>query len=222
MKSLAVIIPTRNRPQVIPNFMEDWKENTSTADVFFVLDRWDLKRINYRRFKDLNFMVSPKTGMVASLNWAAMKLVPNYSILGFMGDDNRVKTRNWDSAVVSALEDESIGIAYGNDLLRGELLPSSVFLTQPLVMAMKGFSPIQFQHLYIDNFWLKLGNDLEKIHYLENVIIEHLHPAANKAKVDSGYRKVNAKSVYKSDRVLYETFLASPEYADLLKKLKAI
>lgn len=222
MKTLAVIIPTRNRPQVIPHFMADWGENTALADAYFVLDRWDLKRINYRRFKDLNFMVSPESGMVASLNWAAMQLAPDYSILGFMGDDNRVKTPSWDSAVISALGDEKIGIAYGNDLLRGELLPSSVFLTQPLVTAMQGFSPIQFQHLYIDNFWLKLGKDLEKIHYLEDVIIEHLHPAANKAKVDSGYRKVNAKSVYKNDRALYEAFLASSEYAELLKKLKAI
>ena len=131
-------------------------------------------------------------------------------------------TPSWDSEVISALGDEKIGIAYGNDLLRGESLPSSVFLTQQLVTNMNGFSPIQFRHLYIDNFWLKLGNDLEKIHYLENVIIEHLHPAANKAKVDSGYRKVNAKSVYKNDRALYEAFLVSPEYTRLLEKLKTI
>ena len=222
MKSLAVIIPTRNRPQVIPNFMEDWRENTLLADAYFVLDRWDLKRVNYQRFKDLNFMVSPKSGMVASLNWAALQLAPYYSILGFMGDDNRVKTPGWDSAVIAALKDQSVGIAYGNDLLRGELLPSSVFLTQPLVMAMKGFSPVQFQHLYVDNFWLTLGTDLKRIHYLENVIIEHLHPAANKAKVDSGYRKANAKSVYKNDRALYEAFLASSEYSDLLRKLEAL
>jgi hypothetical protein len=222
MKSLAVIVPTRNRPHAIPDFMQDWRENTSLADAYFVLDRWDLKRFNYQRIKDLNFMVSPKSGMVASLNWAAMQLSLNYSILGFMGDDNRVKTPGWDSAVISALEDQEIGIAYGNDLLRGALLPSSVFLTQPLVMAMNGFSPVQFQHLYVDNFWLKLGNDLEKIHYLENVIIEHLHPAARKAKVDRGYRKVNAKSVYKNDRELYEAFLASPEYSDLLKRLKIL
>ena len=222
MKSLAVIIPTRNRPQVIPDFMAYWRQNTLLADAYFVLDRWDLKRLNYRRFKDLNFMVSPEPGMVASLNWAAMKLAPDYSILGFMGDDNRVMTPSWDSEVISALGDEKIGIAYGNDLLRGESLPSSVFLTQQLVTNMNGFSPIQFRHLYIDNFWLKLGNDLEKIHYLENVIIEHLHPAANKAKVDSGYRKVNAKSVYKNDRALYEAFLVSPEYTRLLEKLKTI
>jgi hypothetical protein len=220
MKPLAVIIPTRNRPQVIPSFMKDWRENTSEADAFFVLDRWDFKRLNYRKFKDLNFMVSPKSGMVASLNWAAMKLAAEYSVLGFMGDDNRVKTPNWDSRVIKALSLGDIGIAYGNDLLRGELLPSSVFLTQPLVMAMNGFSPVQFQHLYIDNFWLKLGKDLGKIHYLEDVIIEHLHPAANKAKVDSGYKRVNAKSVYKNDRNLYETYLASEEYSGLLERLR--
>ncbi len=89
-------------------------------------------------------------------------------------------------------------------------------------MAMKGFSPVQFQHLYVDNFWLKLGTDLERIHYLENVIIEHLHPAASKAKVDSGYRKVNSKSVYKNDRALYEAFVASSEYSDLLRKLELL
>jgi len=222
MKQLAVIVPTRNRPHVIPSFMKDWEENTSVADAFFVLDRWDLKRLNYRKFKNLNFMVSPESGMVASLNWAAMRLAADYSLLGFMGDDNRVKTPNWDLSVIAALNREKIGLAYGNDLLRGELLPSSVFLTQSLVMAMEGFSPIQFQHLYIDNFWLKLGTDLGKIHYLENVIIEHLHPAANKAKVDSGYKRVNAKSVYKNDRNLYETFLASEEYANLLQRLSEI
>jgi hypothetical protein len=76
------------------------------------------------------------------------------------------------------------------------------------------------RHLYLDNFWLRLGNDLDAIAYLDDVIVEHMHPVAGKAAMDEGYATVNAKEVYLADKIAYDNYVASNQYKTLLDKLK--
>jgi hypothetical protein len=62
--------------------------------------------------------------------------------------------------------------------------------------------------LYIDNFWLALGKRIG-ISYLEDVIIEHEHPAAGKGEDDEDYATVNSHAMYEHDRRVFETWLNS-------------
>jgi hypothetical protein len=56
--------------------------------------------------------------------------------------------------------------------------------------------------------------------YLEDVIIEHMHPVAGKADWDEGYREVNAQEVYSADALAYNNYIKSEAYEVLLKKLR--
>ena len=76
------------------------------------------------------------------------------------------------------------------------------------------------KHLYLDNFWKKLGEDLGSLTYLEDVIIEHMHPVAGKAEWDEGYVAVNAQEVYSADALAYRNYIQSEAYEVLLKKLR--
>jgi hypothetical protein len=80
--------------------------------------------------------------------------------------------------------------------------------------------PPNMKHLYLDNFWKKLGEDLGALTYLEDVIVEHMHPVAGKAEWDEGYREVNAQEVYSADALAYKNYIESEGYQVLLKKLR--
>ena len=121
---------------------------------------------------------------------------------------------------INHLDELETGLVYGNDLLQGEHLATAVGMTGNIVKALGGMTPPNMINLYLDNFWMKLGNDLGALRYLPNVVIEHLHPIAGKAEWDEGYRAVNAEDVYSADEVEFWKYIQSPEYQSLVEKLK--
>ena len=88
-----------------------------------------------------------------------------------------------------------------------------------IVQALKGMVPPDMIHLYLDDFWKRLGTDLGALKYIPEVVLEHMHPIAGKAEWDEGYKAVNATEVYDFDRRALQDYLASEAYADLLKAL---
>jgi hypothetical protein len=80
--------------------------------------------------------------------------------------------------------------------------------------------PPEMIHLYLDNFWMQLGQDLNAMTYLDDVILEHMHPIAGKAQWDEGYRAVNAEEVYSADKQALDDYLASDAYSKLLNALR--
>jgi len=93
-------------------------------------------------------------------------------------------------------------------------------MTGDIVKALGGMVPQGMIHLYLDNFWMKLGQDLGALRYMPEVIVEHLHPVAGKAEWDEGYLAVNAQEVYSADFEAMNAYLASPAYIQLLTELR--
>ena len=61
---------------------------------------------------------------------------------------------------------------------------------------------------------------MQSLHYLEEVIIEHLHPIAGKAEWDEGYKAVNAEEVYSADAKAFDEYINGVAYVELLTTLK--
>jgi hypothetical protein len=157
--------------------------------------------------------------MAKPLNYVARKYQDKYKYFTFVGDDHRPRTADWDAKLIAALQ-QAPSLAYGNDLLQGKRLPTMVSMTSDIVGALDGMVPPNMKHLYLDNFWKKLGEDLGALTYLEDVIVEHMHPVAGKAEWDEGYREVNAQEVYSADALAYKNYIESEAYQVLLKKLR--
>jgi hypothetical protein len=105
--------------------------------------------------------------------------------LGFMGDDHLPLTHGWDTELAGELRDRP-GVAYGNDLHQGPKLPTACLISSRLVYALGYFVPPGMGHLFLDDFWLRLGHATH-LAYRDDVIIEHLHPDAGKAEHDATY-----------------------------------
>jgi hypothetical protein len=217
-----ILVPTRGRPTNASEVLKAHKEFSCRSDLLFVVDSDDAELVNYKSAVGVeNIVIVENTtrGMAYPINAAAKMYQKDYDYFTFIGDDHRFRTPDWDVAFMRAIG-ERPGLAYGNDLLQGENLPTAVMMSGAIVRALGGMVPPKLKHLYLDNFWKQLGADLGNFSYLPSVIIEHLHPVAGKAEWDEGYRAVNAQEVYSFDALMFSNYIKSEDYAVLIRNLK--
>jgi glycosyltransferase involved in cell wall biosynthesis len=220
MKDMVILVPSRGRPQNIEDLLFSLQETKTASELLVIVDDDDETLDQYVELGcKVRIIAKQGKGMARPLNFAANLFKDDYRHFAFIGDDHRPRTEYWDQKLIDALDEVGTGIAYGNDLLQGENLPTAVAMSGDIVRALKGMVPPGFIHLYLDNFWMQLGRDLKSFIYLPDVIIEHLHPIAGKAQWDENYRSVNAEEVYSADAKAFDEYIQSEDYQDLLTAL---
>jgi len=216
MSDLVIIVPSRGRPAAAAELI-DAASKTCTADtqIVFAIDDNDPTLDDYidvvqGKSNAAVGIVEQPTNMVHALNSAAMAVVTTFTpppfALGFMGDDHRPRTEGWDTLYLEALRELGTGIVYGDDLFQRENLPTQVAMTSNIVGVLHYMAPPTLQHMYVDNFWRDLGSAAGCLKYLPDVIVEHMHPVADKAEWDEGYDRVNAPEMYSADVHAYEAY----------------
>lgn len=223
---MCVVVPSRGRPENAERLAQAFKDTNTEADLYIVIDNDDPKWNEYAKSENYKKLPADnKTGGCAkSLNTGAVYLLditkfPLYDYFVFMGDDHIPRTQGWDKAFIQALG-QNTGIVYGDDLLQGANLPTAFGMSRDLVNELRGMTFPGCVHLFFDNFVKQLGLDLEYLKYLPDVIIEHLHPVAGKAEMDEGYARVNQPKWYENDLLTLQKYLASMEYAKLVRKYR--
>jgi hypothetical protein len=134
-----------------------------------------------------------------------------------MGDDHRIRTKNWDSIIYEQIKNINFSIAYGNDLIQMERLPTAVIMDSKIIQRLTYMSPPSLTHLFLDNFWKDLGDRLQTLRYFPEVIIEHMHYSTGKSDKDLMYEEVNSKEMTKKDRSAYKIYLENNFENDVRK-----
>ena len=223
MRNLVILVPSRNRPDSIAELIKSLDETETESDLIVVIDSDEPQIEAYFELGcDVLMVEKNGKGMAKPLNFAANHYRDKYRHFAFLGDDHRPRTKNWDTIFINALDELGIGLVYGDDLLQGENLATAVAMSGEIVKELGGMVPQDMIHLYLDNFWMTLGKDLNALRYIPEVVLEHLHPIAGKAEWDDQYREVNAPDVYSADRIALDNYLASDAYQELLKALEQI
>ena len=200
------------------------EELSAASDLLFIIDANDPEHDQYH-FEvgaELCMTIENQTrGMAYPINKAANAIAKQnkYDFFAFLGDDHRPRTAEWDLQLMAAMQRRP-SMAYANDLFQKQRLPTMIAMTSDIVKALGGMVPPNMKHLYLDNFWKKLGEDLGALTYLDDVIVEHMHPVAGKAEWDEGYKEVNAQEVYSFDALAYQNYIQSEAYEALKKKLR--
>lgn len=209
-----VIVPTRGRPGNVRRLTAGLAETgTSVADFLFVVDDDDPTTPEYLALADSGphrFAVVHRMRLGGTLNFIAAQHLDEYAAIGFMGDDHLPRTAGWDTSILEALDAPGPRVVYGNDLLQGANLPTAVFLHSAIIRALGYMCPPRQLHLFLDDFWKALGEQLGGLVYLPDVIIEHLHPVAQKAIWDERYAEVNSQETTESDRDAWLRYWADP------------
>jgi hypothetical protein len=222
MTSLAVIVPSRGRPQNIKDLIYAMNQTKTTADLWVVCDDDDPELAGYQALDLANLLIFNRTqkGMARPLNLAVRSILQShkYSHFAFLGDDHRPRTMYWDLDFTNVL-DQGLGMVYGNDLFQGENLPTAIGMHGTIVRELNGMVPEGLFHLYLDNFWKQIGLDIGALTYLPETIIEHMHPLAGKGQIDQGYLDVNAPEIYDADKIVFDAYINSDEYRALVRRL---
>lgn len=78
--------------------------------------------------------------------------------------------------------------------------------------------PPNQKHLYLDDFWKDLGENLGTLKYVPSVVIEHMHFQINKSASDEIYERVNSQEMYAHDKIAYDNY----KYKQFEKDLKKL
>lgn len=227
---LTIICPSRGRPEALAQLSSAFVGLCERQTrLIFVVDDDDPLKSRYFAKNPFNtsILVAPPTirGMNGAMNWAFRHLERSGELgfaIGFMGDDHRPRTPGWDDKYLRALELMGQGFVYGNDLLQGENLPTQVAFTTDIARALGYMCPDEFQHLNIDVVWKDWGQAIGRLVYLDDVIVEHLHPLAGKARMDKNYRAVNNILVVRHDVEAYNLYKSNGRFAEDVGKLKML
>lgn len=216
---MLTIVPTRGRNTNAIRLFDAINATADFTELVFAIDADDVKTYNglmteINHTNNIKVVIANCMGMNATLNHWANWYAPDYDFITFMGDDHLPKTGGWDTHLANAIGNKP-GVAYGNDLLQGENLPTAVTISAGIVEALGWMAPPPLKHLFMDNFWLALGQSLGNIHYLPDVIIEHLHYTNGKAQTDEGYLAVNDSSIHSADLQYFNYYMENHLATDL-------
>jgi len=239
MADLVVVVPSRGRPQQARELADAFQQTcTADTELMFAVDDNDNTLPQYqelaatpsgfpgptlaRLFPRISVgVVDEPANMVRALNQAAVAVAtlfaPTPYAIGFMGDDHRPRTIGWDTDYLNVLRDLQTGVVYGDDLLQGRRLPTQCAMTTDIVRALGYMAPPALTHLYVDNFWLSLGEQAQCIKYLPDVVVEHRHPVAGKAQWDEGYMRVNDPAMFSRDEAAFAEYCHTSLLDDVQK-----
>jgi hypothetical protein len=217
--NITVVVPSRGRPAQARRTIQAIRATAvrPSTSIVLAVDANDPKLPAYQAMvrdlprplfgwdqPNLVILEPSETGdLVKATNTVSMRIAeadPD-CIIGNLGDDHRPRTEAWDRRIVEALADP--GIAYGDDLFQKHELPTAPFISASIVLALGWYALPTCRHLFIDNAWKDIGTLTGRLHYLPDVVIEHLHPLAGKAQWDEGYERANRRSTIEEDGAAY-------------------
>lgn len=210
---MLTIIPTRGRNDNAIRLFEGINATADFTEVVFAIDSDDVQTYEglmaeTAGLNNVKIVIADRMGMNGTLNHWASWFSPDYDYICFMGDDHLPRTGGWDTKLAEAIGSEP-GIAYGNDLLQGENLPTAVVMSSKIIRATGYMSPPALKHLFLDNYWLAMGRALGNANYVPDVILEHLHYTNGKAERDERYVAVNTQEMHNTDEHTFKEYLAN-------------
>lgn len=231
--SIVVVMPSRGRPRRAAVAIQAIRDTAAlvATSVILAVDRDDPEYEGYTRLTFQPFgaevtLVTLEPGesgdLARATNTVSLRVAaadPTCIIANF-GDDHIARTPGWDKRVEAVLQ--TPGIAYGDDLIHGERLPTAPFISAEIVLALGWYALPTCRHLYVDDVWRELGEKAGCLRYLPDVVIEHVHPGVGKAEWDAGYMKANSAASINHDHRAYIEWLKSTFPADVRNVKRAI
>tara|TARA_R110001583_G_scaffold187345_2_gene348628 strand:- start:8457 stop:9173 length:717 start_codon:yes stop_codon:yes gene_type:complete len=227
MSSIAILLPTRNRPELLKRF---WKSIVDTADdassVFMYLYIDDDDTVSVSAAEDLMsesdnvfYFVGPRI-VHSDMSNVLFRETQGEDIIFLGGDDLIMKTQGWDTIVKSKFDevDDKIALVYGKD--GGESQHPVEFATHPIIHRKWGeilgyVNPPYFSCDYADTWSNDLADAVGR-KYMLPIFHEHMHFTMGKAPFDSTYQESRFR--FQQDNVpnLYRT-LESKRQEDIQK-----
>lgn len=182
--------PTRSRPHNHRRFIKAYRETEATHPCWVRLDDDDPKLAEY---DDIALpdgwlkTVGPRlpnrcNGAVEEM----YRLFPTESVYGLMADDLIPRTQYWDRRLIEAAGNNRL--AYADDGFQHETVATHPVIGGDLVRTIGWLAIPGVLHSFVDTALHTIAFRTGRLVYLPDVLVEHMHPLANKAPVDEVHR----------------------------------
>lgn len=194
MSSIAVVLPTRNRPDLLERFIDSLYSKAANKDavrVYLYVDNDD--QLTKRAFPSLaknhpdkiKVLVGPRIIMSEMVN----KLMPlvKEDIFFLGGDDLVMMTHGWDDLVINKFNEieDKIALLFGDDTIQTNLATHPI-IHRRWVECLGYITPPYFSSDYADTWLNDLADSLNRKFKL-SFVNEHRHWTNGKGQVDSTY-----------------------------------
>lgn len=235
MPDLAIIVPTRGRPENVRKVIAAWDFTNAWdhADMVLVIDADDPMAPGYWQIdaeREADFRSGPIKiveipawlPMVHKLDAAARDAATDHFAVGFAGDDHLPQTIGWAARYLDVLRELGTGMVYGDDGYQGRKLSTEWAVTSDVVRALGRMVPAPVEHMYCDNAMMDLFGAAGALRHLPEIRVEHMHPVAGKAKTDEQYDRVNHRDQFRKDKVAYDRWrnLARAQDVGIVRDLR--
>ena len=188
INKIAILLPTRNRLEDFKIFAESWRKTTEGLSVVIV--RIDNDDNTYDEIKhdypEFIYEYGESNPPITLLNELATKYSQMYDYVSYMEDDCNFNTNGWESIFINKINEiGDNGIVWGNDLINKENLVGLPFMNSKIVRCLGHIAPPEIKYLWVDHYWLKLGQALGSLYYFPDVVVEHRHYSTGKRPKDS-------------------------------------
>lgn len=213
MRDLLVITPSRGRAARLREMVTATLElSAAQTDIAVCVDEDDPERAAYADIcwehrPRVTWHCGPRQSLTGWTNVIASAGARKYRALASLGDDHIPRTPGWDSLLLAAIDAMGgTGIAYGNDLIFSQGLPTAPVISSDIVAALGWMCEPSLDHMCVDLVWKDLGTGAQRLAYVPEVTIEHVHPCIGKAAWDPVYAASEAGK--EADIARYETWRA--------------
>lgn len=213
--------PTYQRPERLLELADSWEKYQSGKKLVIRVWEDDPQGAEYAKHawpESWEFYTSPAEGFTAAMN-EFFKKYPDEPFYGFIADDVLLTAE----AGLEYLEGlaEPFFVAYPNDTIQRERLPTHYCIGGDLVRMMGWFSPPFLEHNYTDQVWKLLGQTTGLLRYAPHVVFYHKHFITDDAKLDAGYEKSYGRDKFMStpasarDAEVFQKYASNVAGADI-------
>lgn len=223
MRDLLIITPTRGRPASIRRLAMSVGA-TAQADtiLWFAIDDDDQPSLLMAKELGCDYIRGARQSPAEWTNIVAGVWHDQYRALASLSDDHVPRTPGWDAMLLNAIDAmDGTGIAYGDDGIMRERLPTAPVISSDIVAALGWMCEPSLSHFCVDNVWKDLGQAAGCLAYVPEVIIEHLHWLNGRAPMDATYEEAGTYSPDCADARAYAQW-RSERMADDVSTVRAL
>lgn len=221
MNPNLVMIGTRSRPDNAVRAFNQLKKVSVESDYLIIIneDQRDL----YPEIDGVAREVVPSEfGCIEKATHVLPKYWDSYATVTGIDDDCMVTTHGWDAILAQPIKRRGYGLSYGNDTMQGENLPTKVMISTNIIKALGFWAPPPIKHLYADNFWKALGQELGALDYFPDVMMEHWHYLNGKAPKDDLYESIYAPGEMTKAETAFKKYVLEDSARDMERVRKAL
>ncbi len=227
---VSVLVPTRGRPREawrMAGSALDTASSVESVEVLLGVDADDPEYHEYLRLqlensgRNINCIVVPQ-GWTVSQIWNHLWKLSEGRVFLMGNDDQLFKTLDWDLRLleVDRSYPDGIYVAWFNDMVNGATHCAFPCVSRTWTETLGYFAPeVGFRFFRNDTWAYDLGLRVGRTHYLDDVVIEHLHWSKGGVKDDTTRRNRDGGQSQDDQRKWVATESVRAEHALKLKEV---